>query len=71
MDIKWISVKEQLPEKFISVLIHIPSETPYPVVREGYIGEYGEWVCPILRYPIYVTHWAKMPEPPSKMIEEV
>lgn len=71
MYIKWIPIKEQLPEKYISVLIYMPGESPYPTVREGYIGEYGEWVCPALRYPIYVTHWAKMPEPPNKVIEEV
>lgn len=44
---KWISVKERLPEPFVSVLVHIPEEEPLPQVHEGFITPDGTW-CSVL-----------------------
>lgn len=63
---KWISVKERLPEPFVSVLVHIPEEEPLPQVHEGYITPDGTW-CSVLYVETYerVTHWMHLPEPPE------
>lgn len=42
---EWISVKDRLPEPFVSVLACIPSESPLPTVHESYIADHGAWVC--------------------------
>ena len=61
----WINVNEELPTKFIDVLVHIPSEAPLPTVHEGfYTGK--QWFCKGNMYNINgVTHWAEMPSPPE------
>lgn len=63
---KWISVKERLPEPFVSVLVHIPEEEPLPQVHEGYITPDGTWRS-VLYVETYerVTHWMHLPEPPE------
>lgn len=64
---KWISVKERLPEPFVSVLVHIPEEEPLPQVHEGYITPDGTW-CSVLYVETYdrVAHWMPMPEMPEE-----
>lgn len=64
---KWISVKERLPEPFVSVLVHIPEEEPLPQVHEGYITPDGTW-CSVLYVETYdrVAHWMPLPEPPKE-----
>ena len=64
---KWISVKERLPEPFVSVLVHIPEEEPLPQVHEGYITPDGTW-CSVLYVEAYdrVAHWMPMPEMPEE-----
>lgn len=67
---EWISVKDMLPEPFVSVLACIPSESPLPTVHESYIADHGAWVCILTaeRYkPGEVTHWMPLPEPPKEV----
>jgi hypothetical protein len=62
---RWISVKEDLPKGFMSVLVYIPSEAPLPTVHEGYYAN-GQWFCKgIFDTVDQVTHWAEMPSPPE------
>ena len=65
---EWISVDDELPEPFVSVLACIPSEEPLPTVHESYIADHGAWVC-ILTSERYktgeVTHWMPLPELPK------
>ena len=64
---KWISVKERLPDAFVSVIVQMPGEKPHPTVREGFISNDGIWCAGhFRRKPDEVTHWAKMPEPPGE-----
>ena len=63
----WISVKDRLPEPFVSVLTHMPEESPLPTVHEGYISRDGIWTAGMFRRePGEVTHWMPMPEPPKE-----
>ena len=68
---EWISVKDRLPEPFVSVLAFIQSEEPLPTVHESYIEDHSAWVC-ILTAERYktgeVTHW--MPMPSTEGIED-
>ncbi len=63
---QWISVKDRLPEPFVSVLVCMPDEEPMPTVREGYLSECG-FMVPALLQHIPVTHWAEMPDPPKEV----
>ena len=68
---EWISVKDRLPEPFVSVLIFVPSE-PSPIFEAYYVskgvfnatnimhGNYG-----FLKVGDAVTHWMPMPDPPE------
>lgn len=62
---EWISVKEKLPDEWISVLGFIPGLHPYPSVRECYRVGNG-FYFPALHGYIPVTHWMEMPEPPKE-----
>lgn len=62
----WISVKDRLPEPFVSVLVQMPGEEPFPTVREGFISNDGVWQSAMFRRePGEVTHWQPMPQPPK------
>ena len=62
----WISVKDSLPEPFVSVLVQMPGERPFPTVREGFISKDGIWQSAMFRRePGEVTHWQPMPQPPK------
>lgn len=64
---KWIPVGERLPEPFVSVLVNIPGEKPFPTVREGFLEPNGMWYAKMFRYnKDEVTHWMPLPEPPKE-----
>ena len=61
---EWISVEDRLPEPFVSVLVQMPGEEPFPTVREGFISNDGIWQSAMFRRePGEVTHWQPMPQP--------
>ena len=63
---EWISVEDELPEPFVSVLVQMPGEEPFPTVREGFISNDGIWQSALFRRePGEVTHWQPMPQPPK------
>ena len=63
---EWISVDDRLPEPFVSVLVQMPGEEPFPTVREGFISKDGIWQSAMFRRePGEVTHWQPMPHPPK------
>ena len=64
---QWIPVTERLPEAFVSVLVQMPGEKPFPTVREGFISKNGVWHSACFdRESDEVTHWRPMPEPPKE-----
>ena len=63
----WINVKDMIPKPFVSVLVHMPEESPLPTVREGYLASDGVWVAGgFVRDPGEVTMWKPMPEAPKE-----
>ena len=63
---EWISVDDMLPEPFVSVLVQMPGEEPFPTVREGFISNDGIWQSAMFRRePGEVTHWMPLPNPPK------
>lgn len=63
--VRWIPATERMPEDFVSVLVHIPSEAPLPTVHEAYWA--GEvWMTRDGGFlDSEITHWRDMPEPPK------
>lgn len=66
-DDEWISVHHYLPERFVSVLVYMPGEQPFPTVHEGFLSDDGVWQSNLYRRdPGEVTHWKPMPEAPKE-----
>ena len=63
---EWISVNDRLPEPYVSVLVNMPGEKPFPTVRRGFISNDGIWQSAMIRREQgEVTHWQPMPQPPK------
>ena len=63
---EWISVDERLPNPYISVLVYMPDEEPFPTVREGFLTKHGAWYAGGFdRLPDEVVMWKEMPEAPK------
>lgn len=71
---EWISVKDRLPEKYISVLITdvngITADDREP--EKAHLDKDGKWYwVNIFKYSEYkeieVTHWMPLPEPPKEI----
>ena len=61
---KWISVKERLPQNFVSVLGYMTDAGEFPPVRECYtVG--NAFFFPALGDVHPVSHWCEMPQPPK------
>lgn len=62
----WRSAKDDPPQHFVSVLVHMPGEAPLPTVREGYLASDGTWVAGgMKRDPGEVVKWKPMPDGPE------
>ena len=61
---QWISVKEHLPQNFVSVLGYMTDAGEFPPVRECYtVG--NAFFFPALGDVHPVSHWCEMPQPPK------
>ena len=61
---EWISVKEHLPQNFVSVLGYMTDAGEFPPVRECYtVG--NAFFFPALGDIHAVSHWCEMPQPPK------
>ena len=61
---EWISVKERLPENFISVLGYMADAGEFPPVRECYtVG--NVFFFPSLGDIHPVSYWCEIPKPPK------
>lgn len=70
---KWIPVTERLPQEFVSVLVCIPCEHPFPTVKEAYLTNEEAYLTNdywVTKTSIFsdkdVTHWMPFPEPPKE-----
>ena len=70
----WIDVKEKLPESFVGVQVFIPTQYPFPTVREGYVVDADDgkrlfWYIPGTRekYPMedFIVAWKPFSNPPE------
>lgn len=59
----WISVKEQMPKEFDTVLVFNGNVFIAELNGNGFITEYGTIDFDDVRY---VTHWQPLPEPPKE-----
>ena len=60
--VKWISVKDRLPENCIEVLVY---DTDCGIVIGWYDKEIGDFAADFISPLDAVTHWIPLPEPPK------
>lgn len=65
--ITWVSVKDMVPDAFVSVLAYIPSLYPLPMVHEAYYAN-GHWHRCGIEEELHeeVTYWSPMPRGPEE-----
>ena len=65
---EWVSVKDKMPEPFVSVLGYMPDAAPFPEARECYCtGDSDKkFFVPALSERHEISHWAELPEPPKE-----
>ena len=63
----WVPITpESMPDEFVTVQIHVPSEAPLPTVLPAYLGPDGAFHAPLCAFKSdKVTHWAPMNKPPE------
>ena len=62
---QWISIKDKMPDEFVSVLGFMEDEEDFPPVRECY-NVCGDFFFPALREVHPVSCWMPMPAPPTE-----
>ena len=62
MEIKWISVKDRLPERFNRVLVCRENGK----VEQGF-RDVGDWWKIYGTRTKHITHWMPLPEPPEEV----
>lgn len=65
VSVKWISVKDRLPDEEERVLVAVDSDKSDTKIDTDRMV-YRQWV----RWGMSVTHWMPLPEPPKKPKEE-
>ena len=60
--IKWISVKDRLPDDCVEVLVY---DTDCGIVIGWYDKEIGDFAADFISPLDAVTHWQPLPEPPK------
>lgn len=59
----WISIKDQLPKEWVSVIGYMTDSGNFPSVRECYsVG--GKFFFPALNEFHPISHWMEFPEKP-------
>ena len=61
---EWISVEEQMPKQFVSVLGYMTDAGDFPAVRECYVVG-NAFFFPALQDIHPVSHWMLMPDAPK------
>ena len=72
----WNNPAEKMPDAFESVQVFIPTQFPFPTVREGYIFEKDDkpyaWYVPALRekFPLedFIVAWKPLSKPPERKL---
>lgn len=69
---KWISVKDRLPEDNTDYLCYFGDHPLWPSIGIApWRGERGFYSIEMQRPIPYITHWMKLPLPPSQQEEHV
>ncbi len=64
---EWISIKERLPEPYLSVLVFMPRNEPGSQVNVGFVENGGLWFTErTIQKRGRVTHWMPMPTSPKE-----
>jgi len=65
MRMRWISVKERLPQPMVRVLVWVGNVVPHEMISYLKDGKWQTSYCPSLVREIYVDYWMPLPGPPE------